>query len=186
MTHRALILDRDGVVNLDTGYVHRISECRFVDGIFDLTAAFAARGYQIVIATNQAGIARGYYSEADFDAFMAWMRGVFAEHGVEIAGIYYCPDHPQHGIGRYRRTNDRRKPGPGMLLQAIKDLRLDPAACWTVGDKQSDIEAGRRAGIGTLVLFDPSRLGIRCEGDVWQVGRLAEIASLLETSHARP
>jgi D-glycero-D-manno-heptose 1,7-bisphosphate phosphatase len=177
---RGLILDRDGVVNHDTGYLHRIEECRFVDGIFAMAASFAARGFAIVIATNQSGIGRGLYGEADFAALMAWMRGEFARHGVDLAGIYHCPDHPTEGIGAYRRDNPWRKPGPGMLLQAARDLDLDLARSWTVGDKPGDVEAGRAAGVGTLIRYDPQAPAVvRC-GDFWVVPRLADAAALLE------
>src|ERR1700730_48168 len=178
-TGRGLILDRDGVINEDTGYLHRAEECRFVDGIFELTAAFAARGFAVAIASNQSGIGRGYYSEADFERLMAWMTAEFARHGVTIAGIYHCPDHPSAGIGRYRRANPWRKPGPGMLLQAARDLRLDLARSWTVGDQMSDIEAGRAAGVGTLVRYDPLAPGVeRCQ-DFWVVPRLRAVTELL-------
>jgi D-glycero-D-manno-heptose 1,7-bisphosphate phosphatase len=178
-TGRGLILDRDGVINEDTGYLHRAEDCRFVDGIFELTAAFAARGFAVAIASNQSGIGRGYYTEADFQGLMAWMTAEFARHGVAIAGVYHCPDHPTAGIGRYRRANPRRKPGPGMLLQAAGDLRLDLARSWTVGDQMSDIEAGRAAGVGTLVRYDPLAPEVtRCQ-DFWVVPRLAGVTELL-------
>src|SRR5258708_34663313 len=110
-TGRGLILDRDGVINEDSGYLHGIEECRFVDGIFDLTAAFAARGFAIVIASNQSGIGRGFYTEADFERLMAWMKGEFARRGVAIAGFYHFPDHPTEGLGPYRVVPPRRGPG---------------------------------------------------------------------------
>ena len=177
---RGLILDRDGVVNQDTGYLHRIAECRFVDGIFEMAAAFAARGFAIVIATNQSGIGRGLYGEVDFAALMDWMSGQFAARGVTIAAVYHCPDHPTAGIGGYRRDNPWRKPGPGMMLQAAQDLSLDLECSWTVGDKPSDIEAGRAAGIGTLVLYDPAAAAVALREDVWVVPRLAAVTMLLE------
>ncbi len=176
---RGLILDRDGVVNHDAGYVHRIGECRFVDGIFAMTAAFAARGFAIVIATNQSGIGRGLYAEADYTALMDWMRGEFARRGVTIARDYHCPDHPTAGIGPYRRENPWRKPGPGMILQAASDLSLDLARSWTVGDRDSDIAAGRAAGVGTLVRYDPLAPGVKRCDDVWIVPRLSDVTALL-------
>ncbi|MGH7125185.1 MAG: D-glycero-alpha-D-manno-heptose-1,7-bisphosphate 7-phosphatase [Stellaceae bacterium] len=177
-TGRGLILDRDGVVNEDTGYLHRIEDCRFVDGIFELTAAFAARGFAIVVASNQSGIGRGYYTEADFERLMGWMKGEFARHGVAIAGVYHCPDHPTEGVGRYRHANPWRKPGPGMLLQAARDLDLDLARSWTVGDQMSDIEAGRAAGVGTLVRYDRLAADVaRCQ-DFWVVPRLRAVVEL--------
>src|SRR5215469_8341410 len=178
-TGRGLILDRDGVVNEDRGYLYRIEECRFVDGIFELAADFAARGFAIVIASNQSGIGRGYYTEADFERLMAWMKGEFARRGVTIAGVYHCPDHPTEGVGRYRRANPWRKPGPGMLLQAARDLDLDLGGSWTVGDQMSDIEAGRAAGVGMLVRYDPLAPEVaRCD-DFWVVPRLRAVTELL-------
>jgi D-glycero-D-manno-heptose 1,7-bisphosphate phosphatase len=178
-TGRGLILDRDGVVNEDSGYLHRIEACRFVDGIFELTAAFAQRGFTIVIASNQSGIGRGYYTEADFEQLMAWMKAEFAGRGVTIAGVYHCPDHPTEGLGAYRRANPWRKPGPGMLLQAARDFGLDLGRSWTVGDQMSDIEAGRAAGVGTLVRYDPLAPAVsRCQ-DFWIVPRLGAVAELL-------
>lgn len=178
-TGRGLILDRDGVVNEDSGYLHRIEDCRFVNGIFDLTAAFAARGFAIVIASNQSGIGRGLYTEADFERLMAWIKGEFARHGVTLAGVYHCPDHPTEGVGRYRRANPWRKPGPGMLLQAARDLDLDLSRSWSVGDQMSDIEAGRAAGVGTLVRYDPLAPEVaRCQ-DFWVVPRLQAVTELL-------
>ena len=184
-TGRGLILDRDGVINEDGGYLHRIEDCRFVDGIFELTAGFAAEGFAVVIASNQSGIGRGYYTEADFERLMAWMKAEFARRGVAIAGVYHCPDHPTAGVGRYRRANPRRKPGPGMLLQAARDLNLDLARSWTVGDQMSDIEAGRAAGVGRLVRYDPLAPEVaRCQ-DFWVVPRLQAVRELLARDAGR-
>jgi D-glycero-D-manno-heptose 1,7-bisphosphate phosphatase len=179
---RALILDRDGVINHDPGYLHHIEECRFIDGIFAMAAAFAARGFAVVIATNQSGIGRGLYGEAEFATLMGWMRGEFQRHGVIVAAVYHCPDHPTEGVGRYRRDNPWRKPGPGMFLQAAADLGLDLARSWSVGDKASDVEAGRAAGVGTLVHYDAGAPAVVRAGDHWIVPRLAEVTALLEAA----
>jgi D-glycero-D-manno-heptose 1,7-bisphosphate phosphatase len=180
MGNRALILDRDGVINIDHGYVHRPEQCEFVDGIFDLARAFAARGFLIVIATNQAGIGRGLYTEDDFQTFMVWMKDRFREQGVEIAAVYHCPDHPTEGIGAYRRENDWRKPGPGMFLQAAKDLDLDLSQSWCVGDKMSDIQAATAAEVGTRVFYS----GEGGEG-YKRAGHLIEVVEMLERSDTR-
>ena len=179
-TRRALILDRDGVINIDHGYVHRPEQCEFVDGIFDMARAFAARGYLIVIATNQAGIGRGLYGEADFQSFMDWMKQKFREQDLEIAAVYHCPDHPTAGIGAYRRENSWRKPGPGMLLQAAKDLNLDLGESWCVGDKMSDIEAAQAAGVGTTVLLDPTGATTEDTSDFWRIAKLTDVLKLLK------
>lgn len=175
----ALILDRDGVINNDYGYVHRIEQCRFVDGVFDLALSFAARGFAIIITTNQAGIGRGFYTEQDFTVLMGWIEAEFARRGIAIAGVYHCPDHPTEGLGPYRRDNPWRKPGPGMLLQAAVDHDLDLARSWTIGDKPSDIEAGRAACVGTLVLYDAAAPSVARRDDYWVVPRLGDIVSLL-------
>jgi D-glycero-D-manno-heptose 1,7-bisphosphate phosphatase len=176
---RGLLLDRDGVVNHDIGFLSRIADCRFVDGIFDLVRNFAEHGFAIVIATNQSGIGRGYFSEADFAELTAWMRDEFVRHGVAIDAVYHCPDHPTEGRGAYRRDSNWRKPGPGMLLQAAADLGLDLGRSWCIGDKDRDVAAGRSAGIGTLVLFDEAAPQIRRQGDLWVVPSLASATELL-------
>jgi D-glycero-D-manno-heptose 1,7-bisphosphate phosphatase len=183
---RGLILDRDGVINVDVNYLYRIEDCRFIDGIFELAHHFAARGFVLAVATNQAGIGRGYYGEGEFQILTEWMLGEFRRSGVEIARVYHCPDHPTAGIGPYRRDNPWRKPGPGMFLQAADDLGLDLAASWCIGDKLSDIAAGAAAGIGMRVLYDPAAPGVaRCDG-YWRAPRLADIAILLDRSEATP
>ncbi|MBV9523915.1 MAG: HAD family hydrolase [Alphaproteobacteria bacterium] len=175
----ALLLDRDGVVNHDTGYLHRIADCRFIDGIFALCRAFAARHFAIVIATNQSGIGRGLFGEGEFATLMAWMRDEFARERVTLDAVYHCPDHPTEARGGYRRQNTWRKPGPGMFLQAAIDLSLDLARSWCIGDKPSDIAAGRAAGIGTLVLFDPGTPATERRADHWVVPSLDAARLLL-------
>ncbi len=176
---RGLILDRDGVINHDIGFLSRIADCRFVDGIFDLVRVFAERGFAIVIATNQSGIGRGLFSESAFTDLMAWMREEFARRGTAIDAVYHCPDHPTEGVGRYRRESDWRKPGPGMFRQAAADLSLDLARSWCIGDKDRDIAAGRNAGVGALVLFDPAVSATTRDHDVWIVPRLDAATALL-------
>ena len=120
---RGLILDRDGVINHDPGYLHRIEECRFIDGIFAMTRSFVEAQFAVVIATNQSGIGRGIYSEDDFRLLMDWMSGEFTRHGVDLAGIYHCPFHPTEGIGAYRRDSDCRKPRPQLSKYCVCALR---------------------------------------------------------------
>jgi D-glycero-D-manno-heptose 1,7-bisphosphate phosphatase len=183
---RGLFLDRDGVVNVDTDYLYRIEDCRFIDGIFEMVAGFAAAGFVPVIVTNQSGIGRGLYAEKDFQRLMTWMRGQFSHRGVEIAAVYHCPDHPTEGIGPYRRENTWRKPGPGMFLQAAADLSLDLSASWSIGNQLSDVEAGLAAGVGTLVHFDPLAADVMHNGDYWIVPRLGEALALMRRSDEAP
>ena len=186
MSRPGLILDRDGVINVDTGFLHRIEDCRFVDGIFELAAVFRDRGFRLAIATNQSGIGRGLYGPAEFRMLMAWMLAQFRARGVEIDAVYHAPDHPTEGQGAYRRDTDWRKPGPGMLRQAVADLDLDPARSWAIGDKAGDMVAAAAAGIGhrALLVAEASAVSRHADG-YWVVPALAAIPQLLDRS-ARP
>ena len=148
----AVFLDRDGVINREGGYVHNVDEFHFIDGVFDACLEMSKAGYRLIVITNQAGIARGYYTEDDFHHLTEWMLNEFRKHGIEIDGVYYCPHHPVHGVGDYRRDCDCRKPAPGMILRAAKEHSLDLRRSILVGDKVTDIEAGRAAGVGCCVL----------------------------------
>ncbi|RZG08991.1 D-glycero-beta-D-manno-heptose 1,7-bisphosphate 7-phosphatase [Pseudoalteromonas sp. CO348] len=152
--HKAVFLDRDGVVNKDHAYVYKIADFEFIDGVFSACQAFSKAGYKIVVVTNQSGIGRGYYNEAQFHALSEWMCAQFKAHGVDIAGVYFCPHHPEKAQGPYKVECDCRKPEPGMLLQAIAEHDLDPAQSVMIGDKVSDIKAARAAGVKTAILVE--------------------------------
>ena len=171
---KALFLDRDGVINVDRNYVHRVEDFEFLPGIFELCAAAVECGYLLVVATNQAGIGRGYYTEEDFQRLTAWMLAAFRLRGINIARVYHCPYHPTAGIGEYRRESFDRKPNPGMLLKARDELNLDLAKSVLVGDKDSDIDAGRAAGVGCLFRLAPDEgaVELRPNRDVVVVNRL--------------
>lgn len=177
---KALFLDRDGVINVDSNYVHRVEDFEFLPGIFDLCNAAAERGYLIVVVTNQAGIGRGYYTEADFEHLTTWMVGAFRQRGVDIARVYHCPYHPTEGVGEYRRESFDRKPHPGMLLKARDEMGLDLAASVFVGDKDSDMAAGLAAGVGHLIKLVDHVTGARQEaGGVWPVKELRSATARL-------
>ena len=148
----ALFLDRDGVINREVHYLHRIEDFQFIPGTFSSCRAFQAAGYRIVVVTNQAGIGRGYYTEADFYKLNSWMLDQFENEGIQITQTYFSPYHPTHGIGDYRRDHPDRKPNSGMLLRAQKDWNIDLAASVLVGDKESDIQAGLNAGVHQNIL----------------------------------
>ena len=155
MSRRALFLDRDGVINVDKGYIYRREDFVFIDGIFELVALAKARGYLVIVVTNQAGIGRGYYTENDFHTLMDWVNNCFQMKRGVLDAIYFCPDHPVFGIGRYRRASPCRKPGPGMLIQAIADWNIAPHLSLLIGDKMTDLAAGQAADIGVNILFRP-------------------------------
>ena len=122
---RALFLDRDGVINIDHAYVCKTEDFQFVDGIFDLCRHASKLGYLILVITNQAGIGRGYYTEQDFQNLTRWMCGIFKNEGVDIDKVYFCPYHPEHGVGKYKMDSPLRKPRPGMILQAEDEFGID-------------------------------------------------------------
>ena len=156
MTRRALFLDRDGVINVDHGYVHRPEQTEWVPGIFDLGRRALGAGLELVVITNQAGIARGYYDEAQFHGYMDWVREKFREEGCPLLAVYFCPHHPKEGVGALRVDCDCRKPAPGMILSAARELDVDLSNSWLVGDKAGDVEAGLAAGIGhNCLLLSP-------------------------------
>ncbi len=150
---KALFLDRDGVINLDHGYVYKTEDFEFIDGIFDLCKAARKKGYLIFVVTNQSGIGRGLYTEQDFHALTKWMEKRFAEEGTKIDKVYYCPYHEEHGIGKYKKYSNDRKPNPGMILKAEKEFGIDLSQSIILGDNEKDIEAGIAAGIGLKILF---------------------------------
>jgi D-glycero-D-manno-heptose 1,7-bisphosphate phosphatase len=156
----AAFLDRDGVINVDHGYVVRREDFVFVPGVLEAARTLAGLGFQLVVVTNQSGIGRGLYTAADFDALTDWMRGVFADAGAPLAGVYYCPHHPTDAVGPYRTACRCRKPQPGMLLDAARELRLDLARSVLFGDKPSDLQAAQAAGVPLRVLLGTDGLAV--------------------------
>lgn len=151
--NRALFLDRDGVINADGDYLYRPEDINFLDGIFCLCRAAKEQGYRLIVATNQSGIARGYYTEEDFHRLTDWMCGKFTAKGATLDAVYFCPYHPEIGLGRYKVDSFDRKPNPGMLLKARNEFDLDLSKSILIGDRDSDMEAGRAAGVGRLLLL---------------------------------
>lgn len=155
MTERvAAFLDRDGVINEDRRYVHDIDNFHFLPGALEACRRLVAAGYLLIIVTNQAGIARGYYGVRDFDALTAWMSAQFTAAGAPLAAVYYCPHHPEGVIAGLSLECDCRKPAPGLFLRAQRDLKIDMRNSIAVGDKDSDIAAAQAAGVGRCFLMD--------------------------------
>jgi D-glycero-D-manno-heptose 1,7-bisphosphate phosphatase len=148
----ALFLDRDGVLNEDRGYVHRWEDFCWIPGAREAVAAFNARNWWVFVVTNQSGVGRGYYPEADVLALHARMEADLAAAGARIDAFYHCPFHPEALEDRYRHPDPPdRKPNPGMLLRAMADWPVDAARSVMVGDKPIDLEAGQRAGVRSLL-----------------------------------
>ena len=144
---KALFLDRDGVINIEKNYLYKITDFEFIKGVFSSCKYFQDKGYLLIIITNQAGIARGKYTENDFACLNEWMLKQFSNQGVMISKVYYCPHHPE-----YTGVCSCRKPSPGMILQAQKEFNLDLSKSILVGDKEGDIQAGLNSQVEHNIL----------------------------------
>ena len=145
---KALFLDRDGVVNVEKNYLHKIEDFELMDGIIDVCQMYQEQGYLIIIVTNQSGISRGYYTEKDFARLGQWMGAYFKEFGITITHIYHCPHHESiDGVC------ECRKPEPGMFIRAHKEYDIQMSESVMIGDNERDIEASLKAGVGRNILL---------------------------------
>ena len=147
MTVAAVFLDRDGVINVDSGYVGDWESFVFLPGAIEAMRSLHEAGYALVVVTNQSGIGRGFYTEEDFHVLTERMCKELSQHGVSIAGVYFCPHLPEATLPHYRKTCDCRKPRPGLIHRAAKELDIDLTRSAMVGDKDSDMQAALAAGI---------------------------------------
>lgn len=148
--NKALFLDRDGTINVDYGYVYQIEKFEFINGIFELCQKAQERGYSIIVITNQSGIARNYYKDEDFHILNKFMIDEFAGKGIKITDVFYCPD----------LDSERRKPNCGMFIEAKEKYNLDMKTSISLGDKERDIEAAKKAGVGKNFLFNGNYIEI--------------------------
>ena len=145
MTIKTIFLDRDGVINKEVGYLHKIEDFEFINGVFDACLHFQSLGFELVIVTNQSGIGRGYYEESEFHTVNDWMLQQFNNQGIKILDVFFCPHGPESGC-------NCRKPKPGMLTQASKKHSINMEDSWMIGDKEADIQAANAAGIPNTIL----------------------------------
>jgi D-glycero-D-manno-heptose 1,7-bisphosphate phosphatase len=172
---RAVFLDRDGTINVDHGYVFRAGEFEFIPGAPEAIRRLKDAGFLVIVVTNQAGIARGLYSEADVHELHRHLDRELARHETSIDAYYYCPHHPEKGTPPYRRDCACRKPFPGMLLQAAADFPLNLGGSFLVGDKLSDIEAGLAAGCKPILV--ETGYGADVENVPPEVPRVADLSA---------
>lgn len=153
MTNRAIFLDRDGTINVNTEYTHKIKDLEFIDLAVEGLEKLQKTDYKLIIITNQSGIARGYYTEQDYFLFRDKMHKKLKEKGIEITAEYFCPHCPEEQCAC-------RKPKTGMLEQAAKDFDLDLKKCWMIGDALSDMQTGKNAGCKTIHVLTGGFKGI--------------------------
>lgn len=152
MKNKAIFLDRDGTINIDKNYMYKIEDFEFIKDVVKGLKILSDLGYKLIIVTNQAGIGRGLYTEEDLKKLNLYMEKKLLEKGIKIEKSYYCPHHPEHGIGKYKVDCNCRKPNPGMILQGIKDFNIDVKKSYMVGDKMSDAKAGINANVKPIIV----------------------------------
>ncbi len=167
--HKAVFLDRDGIINIDKTYLYKIKDFEFCDGVFETLRHFQDMGYALFIVTNQSGIGRGYYSEKDFENLTTWMLKELKKESIEIKKVYHCPHVPKANC-------DCRKPKPHMLNLAIKEFEILPKKSWMIGDKPSDIFAGINAGISNTVFVNNST----CEDAKYNVKSILDTIDIIK------
>ena len=145
MAIKTIFLDRDGVINKEVGYLNRIEDFIFIDGVFEACLSFKKLDYQIIIISNQSGIARGYFTLFEYEKLTQWILTQFSKQNISILDTYYCP----HGPDSKCKC---RKPKPGMILEAAHKYGIDLSKSWMIGDKESDIKAAKLAGIENTIL----------------------------------
>ncbi len=152
--NKAVFFDRDGTLNEEVHYLHKIEDFKWIEGAIDAIKYCNDNGYLAIVITNQSGVARGYYPESDIMKLYNWMNDDLAKHGAHLDGIYYCPHHPTGKVKEYAIECDCRKPLPGMLFKAQKEHDIDLKGSYLIGDGARDVECAEAAGVK----------GIRYEG----------------------
>lgn len=147
-----VIIDRDGTINVEVNYLHRIEDFEWIAGAPEAIARLKAAGFVVVVVTNQAGVAYGYYEEEDVQRLHAYVQERLSEYGTRIDDFYYCPYHPEAQVEAYREKSRHRKPGTGMYEQVVRDWKADASRSFVVGDKNSDLIPGNELGMTTVLV----------------------------------
>ncbi len=151
--NKAVFLDRDGTIVEDVGYLNDPKQIAFIPGSIEAIKKLNEAGFKVVVITNQAGVARGLITEDMLQTIDKTLHKWILSGGAHLDGLYYCPHHPEHGVYPYKQTCECRKPHPGLIKRAQRDLDIDLKQSFMIGDKHSDIEAGKRAGVKTIFVL---------------------------------
>lgn len=169
---KAVFLDRDGVLIEDTGYPDNPEAISLLPAVGDGLRALLAAGWRLVVVSNQSGVARGKFSVATLNAVNARVVALLEAEGVTLDGLYFCPHHAEAGIPPYNIACDHRKPAPGMLRSAADELDLDLRSCWMIGDRETDVAAGRAAGCRTILIGAPPTAAEKSAENLAEAARL--------------
>lgn len=180
---KALFLDRDGVVNTDKGYVGHIADFEFIPGVFEALRLAQQHGYLLFVVTNQAGIARGFYTEEDYFRLTHWMLEQFQNEGITVTQVYHCPYHKDGVVPQFTGESDFRKPNPGMIVLASQEHDVTLSQSVLIGDKESDIEAGIRAGLSRMILVSLDDK-VMTKADAI-IGSIAELPDVMQWQNSK-
>lgn len=150
---RAVFLDRDGTINVEKDYLYKIEDFEFIPGAPEAIKRLKDAGFLVIVVSNQSGVARGYFDEEAVEALHHHLQAELAAYDTSIDAFYFCPHHPEHGVGDYKISCDCRKGGAGMLLQAAEEHDIDLHGSFMIGDKLADVEAGQGAGCQSIMVL---------------------------------
>jgi len=163
-TNKAIFLDRDGTLNEEAGYINHVSRLKFLPGVWDAIRLLKKAGYKIIVLTNQAGLARGYFNEETLEQVHGKLMQTAKRNNAEIDALYFCPHLPGATVEKYNRECDCRKPKPGMLIKAKKEHNIDLKQSYMIGDRFKDVAFGKGQGLSTVFLLTGYGLGEYCNG----------------------
>ncbi|MFO7577560.1 MAG: D-glycero-beta-D-manno-heptose 1,7-bisphosphate 7-phosphatase [Pelovirga sp.] len=178
--HRAVFLDRDGTINVEKDYLYRPEDLSFIPGAPEAIAKLNRAGYLVVVVTNQSGVARGFFTMEDVMTLHKHMQQMLLEYGARVDAFYVCPHHPDAGTGQYAGSCRCRKGQPGMLLNAATELKIDLERSYMIGDKISDIEAGKAAGCHCLLVRTGYGEAARAEAETWNIPVVADLSAAVQ------
>lgn len=182
MKQKAIFLDRDGTINVEKNYLYRIEEFEFLPNVITALKKLQDEGFLLIIITNQSGIARGYYSEDDYNILNNWMLENLRSQGIIISAVYYCPHHPEATIHKYRKDCSCRKPKTGLFVRAIKDYDLDLNNCFTIGDKIRDCSICENSNCHGFLIGDNEKKCIINEVKTGNIKNVQYASNLLEAA----
>ena len=172
---RAVFLDRDGTINVEKSYLHKIEDFEFIPGAPEAIKRLKDAGFLVIVVSNQSGIGRGYFDEQAVDKLHRYIQSELAKHSTSIDAFYFCPHHPEQGVGDYKVDCDCRKGNPGMLLQAAKERDIVLQQSFMIGDKLADIEAGERAGCQSILVLTGYGQSVLSKAEVFTVDKCLDL-----------
>ena len=167
--NKAVFLDRDGTINIDKDYLYKIEDFEFLPGAIEGLKKFQASGYLLIVITNQSGIARGYYTEKDYQIVTDYMLEKLQENGVFLTDVLYCPHHPEAVVDKYKKDCDCRKPKLGLFYKAVEKWKLDLDFCVAIGDKVRDLEITKVSKCRGFLVSSSGIEGYKCAGSINEI-----------------